>query len=576
MWACVGLVVYVAGLAWVLLFPLMSLSTGELKPRSLYIDEHALLINSGTKYLYAHASTSNSVVDAVKANGVEDSSLCSVFHCQELYMSNITTQPIIHIQLHNRHLETIVVSFIVSSNSSNHYITSIAKQIKDTKWIAKNILLLVIYQDCAIDKCGNHNNELRYSAVMEQWFQQHYHNRFGLLRQNFIVDLTQVNNASVSDTMTELLYVGIDGQLPNMDLIAAALAILPPHVVVDGRSKRYANMHEKENPLEYLRLSSLPRALQQVIPYFYRVISNFDGILNVNEYFHRLIGLLEHLLASINGPSGIHGQFQLRNIDSLTLRYLNQSAYDMTNDVMKLVRIANNLHEELHHSHFYYLMMGHRHFVSIMEFATNYLLLVTPILLAYLLHCRATQSEITELKANGTAQVSQVLLEFGVNLLAFFVSYHFQKQFPRTDFAVETVLFVATQFNALRKTNQITKLTILRDKIYVLLSIAAYLVAILYGGVAHYSLMLPIVVITSPIILLISQELIANRTFIVTVIAIIICGLCNPMSAKYLLNHTGVMESHSSIQASSTVFLLCLVAFILFGLAFKLLFALHL
>ena len=576
MWVCAGLAVYVAGLAWVLLFPLVSLSTGELKPRSLYIDEHALLINSGTKYLYSHASTSNSVIDAVSENGVEDGSICSIFHCQELYMSNITTQPIIHVQLHTRHLETIVVSFIVSSNSSNHYITSIAKQIKDTKWIAKNILLLVIYQDCTIDKCGNRNIGLRYSAVMEQWFQQHYHNRFGLLRQNFIIDLTQINNASVSDTMTELLYIGIDGQLPNMDLIAAALAILPPHVVVDGRSKRYANMHEKENPLEYLRMSSLPRVLQQVIPYFYQIMSNFDGILKVNEYFNRLIGLLEHLMASIDGPSGIHGQFQLRNIDSLTLRYLNQSSYDITNDIMKLVRVANNLHEELHHSHFYYLMMGHRHFVSITEFATSYLLLVTPILLAYFLHCRAIQSDIAELKASGTAQVSQVLLEFGVNLVAFFLYYYFQKQFPRADFAMETVLFVATQFNALRKTKQITKLTILRDKIYVLLSIATYSVAALYGGVAHYSLMLPIVVITSPIILFIAMELSANRTLIVTVIAIIISGLCNPMSAKYLLNHTGIMESHNSIQPSNTVFLWSLVAFILFGLAFKALFALHL
>ena len=576
MWTCAGLVVYAAGLVWLLLFPLVSLSTGELKPRSLYIDEHALLINSGTKYLYSHTSTANPAISAVRVNDIDDGSLCSVFHCQEIYMSNVTTQPITHIQLHTRHMETIVVSFIVSSNSSNHYITPIAKQIKDTKWIAKNILLLVIHQDCTIDKCGHHNNGLRYSAVMEQWFQQHYHNRFGLLRQNFIVDLTQINNASVSDTMTELLYVGIDGQLPNMDLVAAALAILPQHVVVDGRSKQYVNTHEKEHPLEYLRMSSLPHALQQVIPYLYQILSHFDGVFNAKDYFNRLIGLLEHLMASINGPSGIHSQFQLRNIDSLTLRYLNQSSYDMTNDIMKLVRVANNLHEELHHSHFYYLMMGHRHFVCITEFATNYLLLAMPILLACSLYCRAIQIEMAELKANGIAQVSQVLHQFALNLLAFFLHYHFLRQFPRSDFAVETVLFVVTQFNALRNTKQITKLTILRDKIYVLLCIAAYLVAITYGGVVHYSLMLPVVTLTSPIILLISQELMANRTWFVTAIAVVVAGLCNPMSTKYLLIHSGVMESHGSIHASSTVFLLCLVAYILFGLAFKVLFALHL
>jgi hypothetical protein len=579
MHSCAGLVVYLVGILWLLLFPLVSISSGELKPRSLYIDEHALLINSGTKYLYAHGAATYSVYNSSLNDEVQKDELCNMFHCQELYMSNDEkTNPIVHIELNSRHLETIVISFIVSpSQRSNNYITSIAKQIKDTKWIAKNVLLLLIYQDCANDKCDRNNNELLYSERIERWFQLHYHHRYGLLRQNFIVDLTQIDKVSGSDSMTELMYVGVDGQLPNMDLLSAALAVLPPHVVVEGRSKRYANAYEKEHPMQYLPTSSLPRVLQLLVLHLHQIISNLFGkTAPIDDYFHRLTALFEHLFASAKGPSGVHSQFQLRNIDSMTLRYHNQSSYDVTNDVMKLVRVANNLHEELHHSHFYYLIMGHRHFVGITEYASNYLLLLVPIILAYFHYCTAIKQESIELKANGVDDVTQVLLEYGANLLAFFLYYYFHTQYPRGDFAMETVLFVVTQFNALRNTKKMNKLTILRDKIYSLLAIATYVVVAVYGGVVHYALMLPIVLVTSPIILCISHELVANRRFLATLIAVVVSVLLNPMSTKYILIHTGILESQNSIQASNTVFLMCLIAYTLYGLAFKVLFSLYL
>ena len=37
---------YSLGVCWLLLFPLVSVTTGEVKPRGLYVDEHALLTTS--------------------------------------------------------------------------------------------------------------------------------------------------------------------------------------------------------------------------------------------------------------------------------------------------------------------------------------------------------------------------------------------------------------------------------------------------------------------------------------------------------------------------------------------------
>ena len=44
----VSIVLYVFAILWWIAFPMVSLSTGELKPRGLYVDEHGLSIGTGS------------------------------------------------------------------------------------------------------------------------------------------------------------------------------------------------------------------------------------------------------------------------------------------------------------------------------------------------------------------------------------------------------------------------------------------------------------------------------------------------------------------------------------------------
>jgi hypothetical protein len=42
----VTLLCFFLSIIWYLLFPLVSITTGELKPRGIYVDENALLVNN--------------------------------------------------------------------------------------------------------------------------------------------------------------------------------------------------------------------------------------------------------------------------------------------------------------------------------------------------------------------------------------------------------------------------------------------------------------------------------------------------------------------------------------------------
>ena len=74
-WLC-----YVLSILWWLLYPLVSISTGEWKPRGLYVDENALLVNSVAQaYLY-NENNQNNHVDTDKMHGYQDQ-FNDLIHC---------------------------------------------------------------------------------------------------------------------------------------------------------------------------------------------------------------------------------------------------------------------------------------------------------------------------------------------------------------------------------------------------------------------------------------------------------------------------------------------------------------
>jgi hypothetical protein len=126
----------------------------------------------------------------------------------------------------------------------------------------------------------------------------------------------------------------------------------------------------------------------------------------INNYFSRLVDLIEYYITSIKGSNGIHAQFNIRNIDSLTIRPV---CFDCNNnsinngypfvvtinsivDILEAItQITSNLHEELHHSHPLYLLMGIKSFVGLPEYAPPLILSFVPIISIYLvIHYKIT------------------------------------------------------------------------------------------------------------------------------------------------------------------------------------------
>ena len=95
----------------------------------------------------------------------------------------------------------------------------------------------------------------------------------------------------------------------------------------------------------------------------------------MDRFTERVLGLVAFALGQISGPSGVHGHFVERNIEALTLDVslsfsgpgTNIKIEDSVDAVIQttttVLELQSRLHEELHHSLFYYLLMGRNEFV---------------------------------------------------------------------------------------------------------------------------------------------------------------------------------------------------------------------
>ena len=116
---------------------------------------------------------------------------------------------------------------------------------------------------------------------------------------------------------------------------------------------------------------------------------------DVDKYLKNICGLFNFFYNSILGPTGLHHYFLSLNIDSITIKPFNKNNNNNEMDksvkslyyiIMELIYTSNNLHgkynccnyccyysyycnyfiivviEELHHSYFLYILIGHDKF----------------------------------------------------------------------------------------------------------------------------------------------------------------------------------------------------------------------
>mmetsp|Transcript_9768 Transcript_9768/g.14576 ORF Transcript_9768/g.14576 Transcript_9768/m.14576 type:complete len:380 (-) Transcript_9768:108-1247(-) len=123
---------------------------------------------------------------------------------------------------------------------------------------------------------------------------------------------------------------------------------------------------------------------------FFLVMRSFAS----DEYIDKFCGMLSHYWLMIRGPSGLHAQFTRKNVDSITLKPIRlgnspskvgrYDAADLCKLVRNLVYVSSNLHEELHHSYFFYILLGGNHFMAVTEYGLVAVLMLLSILLLFI------------------------------------------------------------------------------------------------------------------------------------------------------------------------------------------------
>ena len=406
-YAAVGL--YVSSILWWLLFPLISISTGEIKPRGLYVDENALLVNSaslGFREVMGRDAREDDLHNfqlvmnsAVRMNPGDDS-ICLSFTrefasvtCRGMRprekgdrmmreVANIT-QIVVDHPWKPRSLEVSMV--VVSYHSSNElqtfgFTTALIKRILLADWLSKRIIILLLpLSSCArqvnctdtfemeTSKDGSYvandcksasinNDNRRFSKALSTWLNEYHsighdqHDQVGhrvqyegLLRDAYVIDFTEPLITSTSSNLERtreslkdgpmsrkaswekilLSTVGNNGQLPNMDFLTAPLASFP-HIAANeadiylrnNRINRAGQLGRKGGEFSReLEKEVVREGLISICRYF-----TFVSASTCHSYFEILSGLTRFSSVLIHGPSGLHGQFIRRNIDSFTLR----------------------------------------------------------------------------------------------------------------------------------------------------------------------------------------------------------------------------------------------------------------
>jgi hypothetical protein len=266
-------------------------------------------------------------------------------------------------------------------------------------WLAKRVVVVLLPAG------GSSGGAPSAARVLDEWLDAYHRTptsvdgvvpHAGLLRDAYVVDFSEpfvaagrrgAASGPPSWAAVELLVAGAYGQLPNMDFVSAPLAAYPDLFVAEGdaptlRARKLALLSPRDPAADALKQArpALVRALATACRRAARqgLLEMPAGRARCLAYVDRLESLASFLAAAVSGPSGLHGHFLARNIDAATLRPVRapggvsnggvddvaEEAHDLAAALGDgLLRLSSNVHEELHHSHWFYLLMGSRHFV---------------------------------------------------------------------------------------------------------------------------------------------------------------------------------------------------------------------
>ncbi|XP_075067737.1 GPI-anchor transamidase component GPAA1 [Mixophyes fleayi] len=230
--------------------------------------------------------------------------------------------------------ESLVLSVPCSEGQNNNQavglLLSLASYFRGQIYWAKDIIFLVNEHDL---------------IGMEAWLEGYHDVNVTEIKSSVMMGRAGAIQAAISleissDVITsfDVVVEGLNGQLPNLDMVNLFLAFC------------------KKNQL----LCTIQGKLQRM---------DYDTF---PVYVHNLQTMLLMVLKQGSGrPQGDHGLFLRYHIEAITLRGINsfrQSKYDMITigeTIEGMFRKLNNLSERLHQSYFFYLLPSLSRFVSI-------------------------------------------------------------------------------------------------------------------------------------------------------------------------------------------------------------------
>lgn len=185
--------------------------------------------------------------------------------------------------------------------------------------------------------------------------------RAGVIRA--AINLESLDDSASVDTVG-IFTAGMNGQLPNLDLVNSAVRTLRTEnirTVLDraDRDDRRDVIHTVKSWLQQQVESHAPR----------------DYAHKLYEYLNNLGGMLRFMKAMATGSSGPHANFIRYNIDSITMSFMHSDTgarpvalRSLLRSLELLVRSMSNLEEKLHQSFFLYVLPNINTFVSVGEY----------------------------------------------------------------------------------------------------------------------------------------------------------------------------------------------------------------
>jgi hypothetical protein len=327
-----SITLYILGLTWIFLFPLISISTGESKPRQLFVDEHALLTTTFSRPNVPLITLPSS---KYYKNNVNIEDVCNVLELVDIsqcFTSSISNSSIIVIDIHptyrpsNNEYIVLVIPVLNDhiSLSVMNLVATLLLNLQETMWMSKNVMCLFVPYSNSI-KDSN-----RYSETLAKWLDRYYSSitfpqrtsetkYWGTLRHAIILDFYSDNNWYINNnshsihstsqlTPYKLHFSGINGVLPNMDVISAVLSMAPDHISI-GTGKYGEEMRNQNTNNNKMKSAK---------NYYIKPV-----------YENLLYDLFSFCSDLLKGSDGWHAIFLSHNIDAITIR--TTGAYNTQN-----------------------------------------------------------------------------------------------------------------------------------------------------------------------------------------------------------------------------------------------------